>query len=153
MHSGATTDGPSTLDLSSSSSIWRWVGIGPAMLTALPSSRLRRLSTTYAFTRTDNSTRNAFQPPLFRRRPFRRSHAVRFSFGEIMPHRFTFLFASAPLLVASLCSAQSASDTRLRVSSPDGQVVFILSDAPHTHAMDAASDNLRYAVDFHGKWL
>lgn len=49
--------------------------------------------------------------------------------------------------------AQSAPDSRLRVASPDGQIVFILSDATHTHAMDSASIDLRYAVDFHGKWL
>jgi alpha-glucosidase len=49
--------------------------------------------------------------------------------------------------------AQNAADTRLRVASPDGRIVFILSDAPHTHAMDSASNDLRYAVDFHGNWL
>jgi len=68
--------------------------------------------------------------------------------------RFAHPFlALALLFVATACGAQSAPDTRLRVASPDGQIVFILSDASHTHAMDAASNDLRYAVDFHGKWL
>lgn len=56
------------------------------------------------------------------------------------------------ILLVCVLSAQT-SDTRLRVASPDGQIVFILSDAPHTHAIDPASNDLRYAVDFHGKWL
>ncbi|HEY6488313.1 MAG: glycoside hydrolase family 97 protein [Terracidiphilus sp.] len=68
-----------------------------------------------------------------------------------MFRRCALLIALMILLVCVL-SAQS-SDTRLRVASPDGQIVFILSDAPHTHAMDSASNDLRYAVDFHGKWL
>lgn len=68
--------------------------------------------------------------------------------------RFGFvLVASAVLSFVIPCNAQNSTDTRLRVSSPHGQIVFILSDAPHTHAMDAANNDLRYAVDFHGKWL
>ena len=46
-----------------------------------------------------------------------------------------------------------APDSRLRVTSPDGQIVFILSDAAQTHVVDPASNDLRYAVDFGGKWL
>ncbi len=70
-----------------------------------------------------------------------------------MMRRFTLFFALALVSVGPIASSQSAPDSRLRVSSPDGQVVFLLSDAPHTHAMDASSNDLRYAVDFHGKWL
>ncbi len=68
--------------------------------------------------------------------------------------RLTALFvASALLSLAAPWIAHSQTDTRLRVASPDGQIVFILSDAPHTHAMDSSSNDLRYAVNFHGKWL
>jgi len=64
-------------------------------------------------------------------------------------------FVLAVALVVSLnpCIAQNASDTRLRVVSPDRQIQFILADANHTHAIDHASNDLRYAVDFRGKWL
>ncbi len=68
--------------------------------------------------------------------------------------RFTSLLVSSTLVLAiHSFAAEKAPDTRLRVASPDGQIVFILSDGPHTRAMDPASDDLRYAVDFHGKWL
>lgn len=68
--------------------------------------------------------------------------------------RIMSLVLTATLVVGTgFCAAQAPSDTRLRVASPDGQVVFILSDAPHSHAMDPSRDDLRYAVDFHGKWL
>lgn len=63
------------------------------------------------------------------------------------------ILAFSAFAPALLCVAQNQPDTRLRVASPDGQIVFILSDAPHTHAVDPASNDLRYSVDFHKKWL
>lgn len=67
------------------------------------------------------------------------------------------LLASQLFALASFTSAPSTAqkppDTRLRIASPDGQIVFILSDAPHTHALDPASNDLRYSVDFHKKWF
>jgi alpha-glucosidase len=60
----------------------------------------------------------------------------------------------ALLLIGTLGSlSQNADGARVRVSSPDGQVTFILSDAPTSHAMDGKSNDLRYSVDYHGKWL
>ena len=56
-------------------------------------------------------------------------------------------------IAAASSFGQKQPDTRLRVASPDGQIVFILSDAPHTHAVEPASNDLRYSVDFHTKWL
>jgi alpha-glucosidase len=67
--------------------------------------------------------------------------------------RLALLGAAVLLLSEGCLPAQSAPDSRVRVASPDGQIVFILSDAQHTHALEAASRDLRYAVDFHGKWL
>ena len=57
------------------------------------------------------------------------------------------------LLCASTTFAQNPDAARVRVTSPDGQIVFILSDAPTTHALEHASNALRYSIDFHGKWL
>jgi alpha-glucosidase len=59
-------------------------------------------------------------------------------------------------LLASLFTANSfaqSSDPRLRVTSPDGQIVFILGDAKASQALDPGVSDLRYAVDFHGKWM
>jgi alpha-glucosidase len=50
-------------------------------------------------------------------------------------------------------SAQSGETTRLKVKSPNGQVVLILSDAVAGRRMQPPSNDLRYSVDFHGKWL
>ncbi len=58
-----------------------------------------------------------------------------------------------PLLLAAVSLAQQSADKRLRVSSPDGQIVFILSDANADQAPHAGVNNLRYSIDFHGKWL
>jgi alpha-glucosidase len=63
------------------------------------------------------------------------------------------LLYSVLLAFAGQASAQTAADSRLRISSPGGQIVFILSDAVKTHTMDPQSNDLRYSVDFHGKWL
>jgi alpha-glucosidase len=61
------------------------------------------------------------------------------------------------LALGSLCVspvlAQNLDAARVRVASPDGQIVFILSDAPTTHALVHTSNALRYSIDFHGKWL
>jgi alpha-glucosidase len=68
--------------------------------------------------------------------------------------RFPVLSLASLILVTALdAHGQSKSDTRLRVASPSGQIVFILSDAAHARGMDAANNDLRYAVDFRGKWL
>jgi alpha-glucosidase len=57
------------------------------------------------------------------------------------------------LMFAVHASAQNGEATRLKVMSPNGQVVLILSDAAAGHAMKPSSSDLRYSVDFHGKWL
>ena len=57
------------------------------------------------------------------------------------------------ILCASSALAQNPDNARVRVASPDGQIVFILADAPTTHEMDPKSNALRYSVDFHGKWM
>jgi alpha-glucosidase len=57
------------------------------------------------------------------------------------------------LAVSSNSFSQDTDGARVRVASPDGQITFILSDAPTSHAMDVKSDDLRYSIDFHGKWL
>jgi alpha-glucosidase len=66
--------------------------------------------------------------------------------------RFAVL-SGASLVLASLAFAQGSSDNRLRVSSPDGQITFILSDANFSRTHSPSSDKLSYSVDFHGKWL
>lgn len=57
------------------------------------------------------------------------------------------------MLFTGVSVAQDSNDSRLRVASPDGKIVFILSDAPHTRGIEPASNDTRYAVDFRGKWL
>jgi alpha-glucosidase len=57
------------------------------------------------------------------------------------------LFFAANLL------AQFPDVSRLKVASPDGQIVFILGDATASQALEPGVNDLRYAVDFHGKWL
>jgi alpha-glucosidase len=59
----------------------------------------------------------------------------------------------AILSFGAIAIAQDPDAARVRVKSPDGQIVFILSDAPTTHALEHASNALRYSIDFHGKWL
>jgi len=51
-------------------------------------------------------------------------------------------------------TAQTASPIPLKVASPDGQIVFLVWDAsvkPDPARTDPSG--LRYAIDFHGKWL
>jgi len=69
-----------------------------------------------------------------------------------MKHVYSF-FLALSLLCIPLALAQNPNDARVRVASPDGQIVFILSDAPTTHALEKASNALRYSVDFRGTWL
>jgi alpha-glucosidase len=67
--------------------------------------------------------------------------------------RFRFLLIC---LLGSIFAGNSFAqslDTRLRVASPDGQIVFILGDAKASQALEPGVNDLRYAVDFHGKWL
>jgi alpha-glucosidase len=45
--------------------------------------------------------------------------------------------------------AQGAEDSRLRVQSPNGEIVFILGDSKWHPGVN----EVRYAVDFRGKWL
>jgi alpha-glucosidase len=59
----------------------------------------------------------------------------------------------ALLCFGAMAFAQDPDTARVRVKSPDGQIVFILSDAPTTHALEHSSNALRYSIDFHGKWL
>jgi len=48
---------------------------------------------------------------------------------------------------------QDSSAARVRVASPDGNIVFLLADAPTTKVKEPKSDGIRYSVDFRGKWL
>ncbi|MGA2728030.1 MAG: glycoside hydrolase family 97 protein [Terracidiphilus sp.] len=56
-------------------------------------------------------------------------------------------------LVAANSLAQSPAVPRLKVASPNGQIVFILGDTKASQALEPGVNDLRYAVDFHGKWL
>ena len=51
------------------------------------------------------------------------------------------------------CFAQGTEVPRLKVTSPNGELVFILGDAKASQALNPGVNDLRYAVDFHGKWL
>jgi alpha-glucosidase len=57
---------------------------------------------------------------------------------------FSFVFA-----VALLASAQDAGQNRWKVTSPNGQIVFVLSNG----SSGSGPADLRYSVDFHGKRL
>lgn len=54
-----------------------------------------------------------------------------------------------PLLAIS----QQKSSPALRIASPDGQIVLLLSDSSVGPASDPSCKGMHYAVDFHGKWL
>jgi alpha-glucosidase len=63
-------------------------------------------------------------------------------------------FCALSLLLALAASAYAQSpDPRVRVTSPDGNVVFILADGVTPNQSEPKKNGLRYAVDFHGKWL
>ncbi len=57
---------------------------------------------------------------------------------------FCFVFAAA-----LLAPAQNAGQNRWQVASPNGQIVFVLSNG----SSGAGPAALRYSVDFHGKRL
>jgi alpha-glucosidase len=61
------------------------------------------------------------------------------------------LFHVCLLLLISVAPtfAQTANDNRLRVTSPDGGIIFILGDGK----FEPGVSDMRYAVDFHHKWL
>jgi alpha-glucosidase len=56
-------------------------------------------------------------------------------------------------LTSLVAIAQQGNIPRVKVASPDGQIVLWLADAPASHATDPQSNDVRYSVDFHGKWL
>ena len=63
-------------------------------------------------------------------------------------------FCALSLLLGLAASAYGQSpDPRVRVTSPDGNVVFILADGVTPNESEPKKNGLRYAVDFHGKWL
>ena len=58
------------------------------------------------------------------------------------------------LLLGLAVSAYSQTpDARVRIASPDGNVVFFLADAAMPNLSEPKRNGLRYAVDLHGKWL
>jgi alpha-glucosidase len=58
------------------------------------------------------------------------------------------------LLMGSALTAYSQTpDARIRVASPDGNVVFILADAVTPNQSEPKRNGLRYAIDLRGKWL
>src|ERR1035437_7896736 len=77
-------------------------------------------------------------------------------FGEAMSRLAYLLFCLPFALLVSTAPAQGTNSTPLRVASPNGQIVLILSSAaaaPPPAAPTATNDSLRYAVEFHGKAL
>lgn len=68
-----------------------------------------------------------------------------------MPH--TRILTASALFIAVNVYAQTPNVPRLKVTSPDGQIVFILGDAKASAALSPGVSDLRYAVDFQGKWM
>ncbi len=66
--------------------------------------------------------------------------------------RFRTLCCLLPL-TSLVVLAQQEKTPKVKVASPDGQIVLWLADAPASHAIDLQSNDVRYSVDFHGKWL
>ena len=64
-----------------------------------------------------------------------------------------FLLCLPALCFVTHASAQIAASAPLKVASPNGQIVLLLSDSTVGPAADASSKGMRYAVDFRGKWL
>lgn len=62
---------------------------------------------------------------------------------------------AAPLLVcfAFIGQGQGSDDARVRVASPDGNLVFTLSDAATSATSGQKSHGIRYSVELRGKWL
>jgi alpha-glucosidase len=65
----------------------------------------------------------------------------------------TLVFCLSGLIFGLHVFAQDPEAGRIRVASPNGQIVLILSDAVVGKALKPPSTDLRYSVDFHGKWL
>jgi alpha-glucosidase len=57
------------------------------------------------------------------------------------------------VLVSSTVIAQGSDSSLLQVTSPNGQIVLLLSGATASPSASAATNSLRYAVDFRGKRL
>jgi alpha-glucosidase len=57
------------------------------------------------------------------------------------------------LLGLAVTAYSQSPDARVRLASPDGNVVFIMADAMTPNASEPKRNGLRYSVDFHGKWL
>jgi alpha-glucosidase len=75
-----------------------------------------------------------------------------------MPRLRLFLLVSLMLLVAAFAIAQNSETKQIRVASPDGQIVVILSTGPAKPEPAPGPprpvvDSLRYGVEFHGKTL
>ena len=64
-----------------------------------------------------------------------------------------FLCCLPALCFLTAGNGQTTQSNPLRVASPDGQIVLILSDSTVGPAGDPSSAGLHYAVDFRGKWL
>jgi len=80
------------------------------------------------------------------------------SYGEIM----SSLRAILPFLLALICTvnlaAQSGNTGPLKIVSPNGEIAVLLFEAgaesgPPVRGRSMATDDLRYAVEFHGKRL
>ena len=70
-----------------------------------------------------------------------------------MTHSRLFLLCLPALCFVTHASAQIAASAPLKVASPNGQIVLLLSDSTVGPATDPSSTGMHYAVDFHGKWL
>ena len=57
------------------------------------------------------------------------------------------------LCFGTVAYAQTEAPAPLRVASPDGQIVLLLSHSTVGPATDPSSRGMHYAVDFRGKWL
>jgi alpha-glucosidase len=68
--------------------------------------------------------------------------------------RRTSLYLLLFTLVMSLhAPAQEPNSAPVQVKSPNGQIVFLLSDAPKNQSTGHATSELHYSVSFHGKLL
>jgi alpha-glucosidase len=63
------------------------------------------------------------------------------------------LVACFLLNFVAIAFSHAQNSAELRVASPDGNVVFVLSTGPTGNHADAKQNNLRYAVDYRGKSL
>jgi alpha-glucosidase len=70
-----------------------------------------------------------------------------------MPFWRPSLFCLPVLCASAVALAQNANVPRIRVASPDGQIVFLLGDSTASQALNPGVNDVRYAVDFRGEWL